>query len=245
MPLPPKEMYTIAEIAGRWEVPVETIEDYLLTGKLAASFFLTEKMVGKYTRVFCPEKAMSDDDPYIYDIDLDDPDCYPYKSGVFDLCYQSLTWDEQGKSTLSEGYNLGLTLPDGEDGYYGLVDPLILKRDDVFIVLSELERFEAEHGIDSDLKAKTPEKITSSSAVIGEKLHPKERETLLKIVIAMAIGGYAYNPAAKKSSTPADIKEDVEKLGLTIDDDTVRKWLQKAADYLRNETGTTEKPNSA
>ena len=40
MPLPPKEYYTLTEVAERWGVPVSTIQDYLLTDRLEASIFL-------------------------------------------------------------------------------------------------------------------------------------------------------------------------------------------------------------
>jgi len=63
-------------------------------------------------------------------------------------------------------------------------------------------------------------------------LHPKERETVLKLIIAMAMKGYAYKPGAARSDIPADITNDVHALGLTIDQDTVRKWLKEASEVL-------------
>ena len=45
----------------------------------------------------------------------------------------------------------------------------------------------------------------------------------------MAIGGYGYSPDAAKSSAPAEIKADLDTQGLSLDDDTVRKWLRVAA----------------
>ncbi|MDF0605747.1 hypothetical protein HZU77_008790 [Neisseriaceae bacterium TC5R-5] len=63
-------------------------------------------------------------------------------------------------------------------------------------------------------------------------LKAKERESLYKIIIGLAIGGYRYDPSAKRNMLLADMRKDIEKVGLTIDDDTLRKWLIKAASVL-------------
>ena len=62
----------------------------------------------------------------------------------------------------------------------------------------------------------------------SDKLHTKEKETLLKLVIGMAIQGYAYDPSKKKSSVPSEIQSDLDLLGLSLDQDTIRKWLKEA-----------------
>lgn len=235
MPLPPKEMYTIAEVAGRWKVPVKAIEDYLLTGRLQSSVFLPRKMMYKYTlQTNVDYDGYFDCAAYIYDIDHHDPESFLPRQGVFNICYQDIEWDEHGQATLKKG-ELYLTLPDEEDCYFGYDEAFVLSQDDVVVTLSELNRFEAEHGITSDLEANIPEKITASFPAIDYKLHPKERESLLKIIIAMAMDGYGYNPADKKSPIPAEIVAHVEELGLSIDVDTVRKWLREAAALLPGE----------
>jgi hypothetical protein len=55
-----------------------------------------------------------------------------------------------------------------------------------------------------------------------------ERNTLLKLVIGMAIKGYSHDPAASKSTAPKEIADDLADLGMTITDDTVRKYLKQA-----------------
>ena len=61
---------------------------------------------------------------------------------------------------------------------------------------------------------------------------PKSTNSLLKMIITMAIDAYGYNPDQKKSPIPAEIVENAEKLGLSIDVDTVRNWLKEAANIL-------------
>ena len=60
----------------------------------------------------------------------------------------------------------------------------------------------------------------------------KERDSLKKMVIAMAIDGYRYKPGAPKSPVPQEIVAALERLGLKLDIDTVRKWLKEGADLL-------------
>lgn len=59
-----------------------------------------------------------------------------------------------------------------------------------------------------------------------------ERNTLLKLVIGMAIKGYGYDPQAKRSDIPKSIETDLVQLGIAITDDTVRKWLNEAANTV-------------
>lgn len=62
-----------------------------------------------------------------------------------------------------------------------------------------------------------------------EELDVRERDSLLKLIISMAVGGYGYDPTAKRSSTVSSILEDAEKLGLIVSDETVRKYLKEAS----------------
>jgi hypothetical protein len=60
-------------------------------------------------------------------------------------------------------------------------------------------------------------------------LNGKERNTLLKLISVMARSGYVYDPGSSRSSTVRDIAEDSRKLGLSIDEDTIRSKLKEAA----------------
>lgn len=60
----------------------------------------------------------------------------------------------------------------------------------------------------------------------------RERATLLKMLIGMAIGGYGYDPTATRNNTLRDIAEDLEKAGVSVNDDTIRKYLNEAKEQL-------------
>ena len=67
----------------------------------------------------------------------------------------------------------------------------------------------------------------------GDKtLGPRERDSLLKLIIGMAVKGYVYDPAALKSRAIKEIATDLELLGLSLDEDTVRKYLTEARELL-------------
>ncbi len=75
--------------------------------------------------------------------------------------------------------------------------------------------------------------VPSQSAPAAERpLSTTENNTLLKLVIGMAMKGYAYDPAASKSAVPKEIADDLATLGINITDDTVRKWLKEGANNV-------------
>jgi hypothetical protein len=60
----------------------------------------------------------------------------------------------------------------------------------------------------------------------------RARDSLLKLVIGMAVGAYAYDPKVGRSDRPTEIAGDLERAGVVLDVDTVRKWLREAAELL-------------
>lgn len=60
-------------------------------------------------------------------------------------------------------------------------------------------------------------------------LTTKERNTLLRLVIGMAVAGYGYDSTATKSPIPKQIADDLSGCGISVSDDTVRNYLKEAA----------------
>ncbi len=75
------------------------------------------------------------------------------------------------------------------------------------------------------------EKATADGVLSGN-LGTKERESLLKIVIGMAVAGYSFDPKSSRSPTAKEVSDDLMKLGITLSDDTIRKYLKEGADLL-------------
>lgn len=78
-----------------------------------------------------------------------------------------------------------------------------------------------------ELKAKV-----DAQASTEKPLSTKERQTLLKLVAGMAVAGYRHDPQAKRGDTVPQIVSDLDGLGISVDEDTVRKHLKKAAETV-------------
>ncbi|MBN3850143.1 hypothetical protein G3N58_25465 [Paraburkholderia sp. Ac-20342] len=64
-----------------------------------------------------------------------------------------------------------------------------------------------------------------------QPLKTSERNSLHRLLVAMAIKGFGWDPN-KRSSAANDIVKALQDVGLNMEADTVRKHLQKAADQL-------------
>ncbi|MCI5060200.1 MAG: hypothetical protein MRY79_03910 [Alphaproteobacteria bacterium] len=67
---------------------------------------------------------------------------------------------------------------------------------------------------------------------IPKPLHTKERESLLKLVICLAIEGYRYDPKAMRNDAVQEIARDLEKYEIPLNPDTIRKYLKDGAEIL-------------
>lgn len=76
-------------------------------------------------------------------------------------------------------------------------------------------------------KAREKADNDQSKPLVGQ-----EREILLKLIAAMACEQYGYNPDAKRSGVSRNIKDDMDRVGLSMDDKTIRKWLKTAAELV-------------
>jgi hypothetical protein len=97
------------------------------------------------------------------------------------------------------------------------------------VLAKDIKRWLMEKGLKSKFFG-TDEQ--SGPAHEDKPLWISERDSLLKLVIGMAVQGYSYNPEARKSSIVAEIKSDIEQLGLALDDDTIRSYLKQASTKL-------------
>ena len=91
-------------------------------------------------------------------------------------------------------------------------------------------QYQAEGSTPKPMKLKPP---------VAENIGTKERETLLKIIIGMAIGGYGYDPLGRRSEVTGEkdgsIHFDLESQGISVDADTIRKYLNEAKQLLPQE----------
>lgn len=86
---------------------------------------------------------------------------------------------------------------------------------------------------ESDLATVPVEPSACESA--NSELGTKEQESLLKLVAAMAIAYYGWDPAKLRSNVAATIASDLESAGVPMHPDTIRKWIRRGADLLPRE----------
>ncbi len=87
--------------------------------------------------------------------------------------------------------------------------------------------------LQQELLTKNSEIDLLSAKVFPEKsLGLSERESLLKLILAMAIDGYGYDPSAAKSPIAGGLAGQVERLGMSLGDDTIRNYLKEAKELL-------------
>jgi hypothetical protein len=81
----------------------------------------------------------------------------------------------------------------------------------------------------------------------NKPLGTKERDSLLKLVGGMAVRGYVFDPRQSRNSATKDIRDDLEALGLSMDDGTVLKYLNQGAELIPRDVleNVKPKPNSA
>jgi hypothetical protein len=91
---------------------------------------------------------------------------------------------------------------------------------ELLITKNERDRFEQEN----EIARQSASQVTA------------ERETLLKMLLGMAIAAYQFDPVAKRNtatgSNRGSIAADLEDLGLAVDPDTIRKHLAEAIEHF-------------
>jgi hypothetical protein len=83
--------------------------------------------------------------------------------------------------------------------------------------------------------------VDERTAEIENDLTGDASDALVKMVIAMAVGRYGFDPDVDRDSTVTDIVRDLEKVGLSLSPDTVRKWLCEATACLPGRSEEDEK----
>jgi hypothetical protein len=73
---------------------------------------------------------------------------------------------------------------------------------------------------------------TKAKLITVQPLAARERESMLKLIIGMAIAGYRYDPKAKRNDSVREITDDLEECGVALSDDPVRKYLTEGAELV-------------
>ncbi|SDO57057.1 hypothetical protein [Phyllobacterium sp. OV277] len=83
------------------------------------------------------------------------------------------------------------------------------------------------------LMARIAEIETGHGQSKEKSLSIRERESLLKLIIGMAIKKYHFKPMMAKNAATSNIASDLRQLDMSLDEDTIRKYLSEAKVLLR------------
>jgi hypothetical protein len=73
--------------------------------------------------------------------------------------------------------------------------------------------------------------VLSPSAEV-KRIDPRERQSMAKLLVTIAIDAYGFDPKAKRSPIPKELEGIAARLGLEITDDTIRSYLRLGAEQL-------------
>lgn len=119
-----------------------------------------------------------------------------------------------------------IQLPNGF--YNGVFEP---DWDKTTIHKAELNRWLIEKDLPPPAKESPPETIVSNEKSLTES----ERNTMLKLIIGMAIDAYGYDPKSNRNQATGDkngISAKLKTHGINVNDDTIRKYLTEAKEIL-------------
>lgn len=89
---------------------------------------------------------------------------------------------------------------------------------------------------DSFLKWCAKQSYDCPKGIRGGSPSTRERETLLKMIIGMAVDGYAYDPKDSKSKFTGEGADSLHTIlnsrGISISADTIRKYLAEATEFI-------------
>jgi hypothetical protein len=220
--LPERNYFTFPELMSRWQCEERDFFHLFIENKLVPSYFFSgEFKVHDYVEErehsknhwfdgvpMVPKRFLAHES-FMYLL-------WPSQTSVHDLSFYVFASSRTGESyeSLRSSGDLMICPPTSLDSIvYSFRD---IMRDGV-VMMSEVALFEESAG--------KPERLP----IYDKPLSTTERNTLLKLVIGMAVKGYRYDPAATKSTAPKEIADDLVELGITVTDDTVRKYLKEAA----------------
>jgi hypothetical protein len=70
---------------------------------------------------------------------------------------------------------------------------------------------------------------------LDDEPNTQTRNSMEKLIIGMAVGAYRYDPRPERSKVTSEIYDDLQRLGVGLDQDTVLKYLKRGAKHVSDE----------
>ncbi|WP_431301059.1 hypothetical protein [Tabrizicola sp. BL-A-41-H6] len=78
------------------------------------------------------------------------------------------------------------------------------------------------------------QQVAQANGKPDQRLDPRERLGMAKLLVAVAIEQFGYDPDSKRSPIPIELQDIAARLGLEISRDTILKYLRLGAQHLPN-----------
>jgi hypothetical protein len=101
-----------------------------------------------------------------------------------------------------------------------------VERDALVQGYAEMLQVQKRHN--AELQTRLDEIAGTKPTKIAKDLPPRERETVLKLILGMAMAFYGYDRQNLRNAAISQIKSDLELKGIKMDDGTIRKYLDEA-----------------
>jgi len=105
-----------------------------------------------------------------------------------------------------------------------------------FLVWVREMEFEAHPEFIRLLEKHYAENVTQNASTGSpQRTDPREVDSIAQLFTAMAVACYDYKPGQARSPVTKDITELAASMGLTISEDTVRKYLRRGAEFISDD----------
>lgn len=107
---------------------------------------------------------------------------------------------------------------------------------ETLVLTSDVKRY-----LGGKIESNNSDAVTSGDAETEPTnvLHDTERKSMLKLIIGMAIDAYGYDPESQRNEATGanknSIKAKLEAKGISMNDDTIRKYLNEAKAVLKDD----------
>lgn len=88
--------------------------------------------------------------------------------------------------------------------------------------------------LDATLVGAVEKQVAPANGKPDQRIDPRERLGMAKLLVAVAIEQFGYVPDSKRSPIPIELQDIAARLGLEISHDTILKYLRLGAQHLPN-----------
>jgi len=156
----------------------------------------------------------------------------PVSPGLF------ISWATNNKiklpdALLAVAINRGVSLKNWQNLYEEAVqERKALEVESKGIIAKWQTALEQARAMNAKLKAELACRPSERPASRDETTSTVTRSNMLRLIAAMSIRGYGYDPRNSRNQATADVLSDLAQLGMAMTDDTVLKYLKAAAELV-------------